>query len=78
MPHNKERKNIPTIPDALEFRREQYGWTQKFMAEEIGISASHYSEVVSGKRKLSYHAACCAHAIGVPASVLLYDDHSYK
>ena len=61
----------PTIPSALEFRREAYGWTQARMAKALGIGSSHYSEIVNGKRDLPYSAACLAYEVGVPASVLL-------
>ena len=62
---------LPTIPDALEFRREAYGWTAKQMAEALGIWNTHYSEIVNGKRRLGVMARCKAFEIGVPAEVLL-------
>ena len=65
------RFRTPSIPSALAFRQEQYGWTQAQMAKKLGIQASHYSEILSGKRKLPYEAACRAFRIGVPATVLL-------
>lgn len=61
----------PTIPSALEFRRHEYGWSQRRMAKALGIQGSHYNEVVKGKRSLPYRAACLAYKIGIPASVLL-------
>lgn len=63
--------NLPTIPSALRFRQEQYGWTQAKMAKRLGLSTGHYSEVLSGKRALPYEAACRAYKLGVPATVLL-------
>lgn len=65
------RFSLPTIAGALEFRRENYGWTQAVMAKKLGIEPSHYSEIVNGKRKLPYIAACRAFRIGIPAKVLL-------
>lgn len=62
---------LPSIRSALEFRREEYGWTQTAMAAALGLQRSHYSEVVSGKRALPFKAACRAFEIGVPAEVLL-------
>jgi transcriptional regulator with XRE-family HTH domain len=62
---------LPTIRSALEFRREQYGWTARQMATALGIANSHYSEIIHGKRGLPYHAACKAFEIGIPAEVLL-------
>jgi transcriptional regulator with XRE-family HTH domain len=62
---------IPSIPSALAFRQEAYGWTQAKMAEKLGLQTSHYSEILSGKRKLPYEAACRAFRLGVPAKVLL-------
>ena len=62
---------LPTIRSALEFRREAYGWTQEAMAKALGLAASHYSEIIHGKRALPYKAACKAFEIGVPPDVLL-------
>lgn len=59
------------IPSALEFRRDQYGLSQQEMADILGIEASHYSEIIHGKRELPKAAMCRAYDIGVPASVLL-------
>jgi len=61
----------PTIPSALLFRQEEYGWNQAKMARKLGMQTSHYSEVLSGKRRLPYLAACRAFKLGVPAKVLL-------
>lgn len=63
--------HLPPVVDALEFRREQYGWTRMRMAAELGLGKSHYSEFVSGKRGLPLSARIKAHQIGVPAQVLL-------
>jgi antitoxin component HigA of HigAB toxin-antitoxin module len=65
---------IVSIPDALEFRRDQYGYTKAKMADELGLCRSHYTEIIQGKRKLPYSAARKAFAIGVPAVVLLAVD----
>lgn len=62
---------LPTIRSALEFRRGEYGWTQTKMAAALGLSRSHYSEVIRGKRGLPYRAACKAFEIGIPGDVLL-------
>lgn len=63
--------SLPSIPVALEFRREQYGWTQAKMSMELGIQSSHYSEIINGKRRLPLNATKLAYLIGVPAKVLL-------
>lgn len=65
------RFGTPTIPSALEFRQTEYGWNQARMAKALGMQTSHYSEVLSGKRRLPYMAACRAFKIGVPVKVLL-------
>lgn len=63
---------LPSIPDALEFRREQYGWTPWKMAQELGLhKRRHYGEVICGTRQLTIKAMRAAHAMGVPADVLL-------
>lgn len=65
------RFRTPSIPSALAFRQEQYGWTQAKMAKKLGLQNSHYNEILKGKRKLPYTAACRAYRLGVPATVLL-------
>lgn len=62
---------LPTIPEALVSCQERHGWNQSQMANELGIGRGHYSEVLKGKRRLPYHAACTAFSLGVPAKVLL-------
>ena len=60
-----------SIKDALEFRRDQYGLTQAEFGALLGMGASHYSEVLKGKRRLPIGAVKRAYAIGVPADALL-------
>ena len=62
---------LPTIIGALEFRREQYGWTNSKFAKKIGMSRSHFSEVMNGKRRLPLNARIKAYKLGVSAEVLL-------
>ena len=64
-------KTLPTIPEALEFRREQYEWSKTKMAKELNIQLSHYCDVLAERRKLPLLATKHAFRIGVPASVLL-------
>lgn len=70
-PEQDTRFGLPTIPSALRFRQEQCGWNQTEMARRLKLPNGHYSEILSGKRMLPYKAACRAHALGVPAKVLL-------
>lgn len=69
-----EKAKPAKLPDALEFRREQYGWSAKKMAAMLDMSNTHYSEFIHGKRALPINAIRKAYAIGIPASVLLADD----
>ena len=62
------------ITDALEFRRDQYGLTQREFAAILGLQNTHYSEIISGKRRMTLGATQRAFAIGVPADVLLQPD----
>ena len=64
------RSDVSEI-DALEFRRDQYGLSQRDFAEILGIMPSHYSEVAKGKRRLPINAVARAVAIGVPVPPLL-------
>lgn len=64
-------KRSLSVSEAVEFRQREFGWTQTRMAEELGLTRGHYSEIMHGKRALPYTAACRAYALGVPAEVLL-------
>lgn len=60
-----------SISSALEFRREQYGLSEREFAYILGLQASHYNEIVHGHRELTKKAMRRAFAIGVPAEILL-------
>jgi len=62
------------VRDAVEFRREAYGFTQKQMAEVLGIPCSKYSEFKNGKRRLPRSALIRAWVVGVPAESLIGAD----
>lgn len=63
--------HMPPLVDAVEFRRDQYGWNSSRMAKELGLGRGHYSEFVSGKRGLPLTARIRAHSLGIPAEILL-------
>ncbi len=61
----------PDPIEAIKFRMEQLGLTQKDIADIIG-SKSRASEILSGKRKLTVEMMKTLHsALGVPAESLL-------
>ena len=60
-----------SLVDALEFRRDAYGLKSSEFAAILGLSTTHYSEFLSGKRNLPLNARIRAFAIGVPAEALL-------
>jgi len=62
--------SLPSVIEAVEFRREQYGLTQKEMAKILHWGQSHYSEFVNGKLTMPKHVMAQAYEIGVPASCL--------
>jgi len=62
---------LPSPIAALRFRIEQYGWTDRRFAKAIGMSPSHFSEVLHGKRRLPLTAMRKAVLLGVPGHVLL-------
>jgi antitoxin component HigA of HigAB toxin-antitoxin module len=68
---NKGIKCEVSIIDMLEFRRDQYGLTQKEFALIIGMSVSHYNEFIHGKHNLPLNARIKAYKIGVSADILL-------
>ena len=65
------KTGLPSVVDALEFRRDQYGLTHSEFAAVLGLAPGHYSEFINGKRELPPKAMKRARAIGVPADVLL-------
>lgn len=60
-----------TVSSALEFRREQYGLSEREFAYILGLQPSHYNEIVNGRRDITKKAMRRAFAIGVSAAVLL-------
>jgi antitoxin component HigA of HigAB toxin-antitoxin module len=68
------RPDLPSVADAVEFRRDQYGLTRREFAAVLGLSPGHYREIINGKRRLPIGATKRAFAIGVPAEVLLQPD----
>lgn len=63
-------KKLPSVVDAVEFRRDAYGLTQRDWSKVIGINQSHYSEFVHGKRTLTLRQAARCFEFGVPAECL--------
>lgn len=43
--------------EALKKLRKQKGWTLDYVAKELGISKSFYSQIENGKRTLTYKMA---------------------
>ena len=67
-----------SINDALEFRRDQYGLKQYQFARLLGLSPSHYSDMLAGRRHITKEAIRRAFALGVPIDVLLQPDKKAK
>ena len=57
-----------TLPDLVDSIRKGEGWTKKEMAEELGVSATYYSDFVAGKKPVSpQKAADWAETLGYDA-----------
>lgn len=69
--HPRHIPQHPTQVDALRYYMAEWGYNQTQMAEALGTSRSHMSEVLSGKRSLSLAMIKSAYSMGIPASVLL-------
>lgn len=65
---------LPSVVEAIEFRRHQYGWSKSKMAKALGLRPSHYSEILAYRRRLPINATKKAYKIGIPAKVLLQED----
>ena len=61
---------MPSIIEAVEFRREQYGLTKRDWAKVIGMQPSHYTEFTQGKKGLPMKQAAKCFQFGVPAELL--------
>ena len=61
---------MPSIIEAVEFRRQQYGLTKRDWAKVIGLQPSHFTEFTQGKRNLTLKQAAKCFQYGVPAESL--------
>lgn len=59
--------------ESIEFRRDQYGLTQREFAFILGMSESKYSELKSKKINLTKPQAARLFQIGVPAEAILIE-----
>lgn len=58
-------------PEAVTWARQAKGWTQAALAQAIGISASHMSEIEAGSRNATPRLLILlAEALNCPVSVL--------
>jgi antitoxin component HigA of HigAB toxin-antitoxin module len=63
-------ENFPSIIDAVEFRRDQYGFKRWQWAAMLGMSPPHYTDFIKGRRNLTLKHAARAYELGVPADAL--------
>lgn len=68
---------MPSIIEAVEFRREQYGLTKRDWAKVIGMRPSHYTEFTQGKRGLPMKPAAKCFQFGVPAELIFQCKSNY-
>lgn len=60
-----------TIITELTELQDHYHLNHRQMGEQLLLGSGHYSEVLSGKRRLPYRSACLAYNLGAEAAVLL-------
>ncbi len=70
--------DLPLIPDAIRFRIEQYGHTDRKAAEIIGITPGRLSEVLHGKRGMSRGMQWKFYKYGIPPVVLIQPRKRYR
>ena len=63
---------LPTIPDAMKFRRDQMGETQKEISMRAGMSLNRWKLIESGKFNPKIEDARKLYSVGIPAEVLLH------
>lgn len=61
----------PTALAAIEAEQVRRRWCDKQMAHALGIARTHWNAARNRQRNLPFVAICRAHALGVPAAVLL-------
>ena len=66
-------KNMPSLEDAIKFRMEQYGHNQSQACKIMGISKTHFSELLKGKRKISRGQLEPLYKYGIPMRVLMHN-----
>ena len=62
---------LPTIPEAMLFRREQMQENQREISLRAGMSLNRWKHLESGKNEPSLPDARKLYAVGIPASVIL-------
>lgn len=70
-----ERKHypvpLPTIPEAMKFRRDQMGENQREISLRAGMSMNRWKLIESGKFNPKIEDARKLYSVGIPADVLL-------
>jgi HTH-type transcriptional regulator/antitoxin HigA len=61
----------PTLPEAMIFRRQQMGETQREISLRAGMSLNRWKHLESGKNEPSLPDARKLYAVGIPAGVIL-------
>jgi len=64
---------LPTLGEAMQFRRMQMGETQKEISMRAGISLNRWKLLEKGMPP-SLKDARCLHAVGIPADVIFSQD----
>jgi antitoxin component HigA of HigAB toxin-antitoxin module len=62
---------LPTIPEAIKFRREQMGENQREISLRAGMSLNRWKHLESGRNEPSIADARKLYSVGIPASVIL-------
>lgn len=62
---------LPTVSEAMKFRREQMGENQREISLRAGMSLNRWKHLESGKNEPSLPDARKLYAVGIPASVIL-------
>ena len=59
--------------------RNENGYTCKYMAKELNITAAYYCQIETGSRNLSYNMACkIARVFNMKPDEIFYQDHMKK
>lgn len=70
------RKSLDTLGERLRFRRKEIGWTQEYLAEQVGTSQAVIQKIENGKSLRPRKIDSIAQALNVSPAWLMFGERS--